>query len=265
MSGDEVLAVIVSGFLALIAWLRWYWQISLVRSVGPGARTGLPLSLAPPVCAALLFVVLRRFASQDVRDSGTYLTFYLIMGAAWVGVSARLLPWFGVSPKLDALERRNMAAAWVVAGALVGLTLAFAGGNVGNGPGWWVVVFAAGLASTALFAGWALVQLATGTAESVTIERDTATGVRLAGLLTAAGLVLGRAAAGDWVSARATVRDFVSVGWPVLLLFAVEVLLHRLSRPTPSNPKPSVVAYGLLPAAGYVAVAVVYFLKVGRW
>ena len=180
-------------------------------------------------------------------------------------MGARLLPCFGVSPKLDALERRNGAAAWAVAGALVGLTLAFAGGNIGNGPGWWVVVFAAGLASGALLGGWAVVELATDTAETVTVERDTASGVRLAGLLTAAGLVLGRAAAGDWVSAGATVRDFVSVGWPVLLLFAVEVLLHRLFRPKPSNPKPSVVAYGLLPAAGYVVVAVVYVLKVGRW
>src|SRR3954451_17056534 len=99
MSGDEVLALIVSGFLALVAWLRWYWQISVVRSVDPAARTGLALSLAPPVCAALLFAVLKRFASQDVRNSATYLTLYLVMGAAWVGVGAKLLPWFGISPK----------------------------------------------------------------------------------------------------------------------------------------------------------------------
>jgi uncharacterized membrane protein YjfL (UPF0719 family) len=265
MSGDETLALIISGIIAAIIWLRWYWQIPSVRFVGPVPTTWVPLAVTPLLCAALLFVVLRRLASADVRDSGQYLFMYTVIGAAWVGVAFRLLPWFGVSPTRDALERRNMAAALVVAGALVGLTLAFAGGNIGNGPGWWVVVFAAGLASVVLLGGWALVESLTGVSESVAIERDTATGLRLAGLLIAAGLVLGRAAAGDWVSAGATVRDFVAVGWPALLLFAVEVLLHRVFRPSLANPKPAVIPYGLLPALGYVAVAVVYVLRVGRW
>src|SRR5687767_9695060 len=178
----------------------------MVRTIGPGGPGGPALSLAPPACAAVLFLILRRYASHDVRDSGTYLTFYVIVGAAWVGVGSLLLPWLGVSPRLDALERRNTAAAVAVAGALLGLTFAFAGGNIGNGPGWWVVVFSSGLATVSLFAGWAAVEAAGHVAESVAVERDVATGLRLAGMLTAAGLVFGRAAAGDWVSAGDTVR-----------------------------------------------------------
>jgi hypothetical protein len=40
------------------------------------------------------------------------------------------------------LEHGNPAA-----GAILGLTLAFARGNIGNGPGWWVVVFSAGMST----------------------------------------------------------------------------------------------------------------------
>ena len=35
---------------------------------------------------------------------------------------------------------------------------------------------------------------------------------------------LGRAAAGDWISASATVRDFVTLGWPVVLLVVLAMM-----------------------------------------
>lgn len=35
-------------------------------------------------------------------------------------------------------------AAYAIVGALAGITFSFARANVGNGPGWWVVVFSAG-------------------------------------------------------------------------------------------------------------------------
>ena len=264
MSGDEALALILSAGLALVAWGRWYGNVVMVRTIGPGGPGGPALSLAPAACAAVLFLILRRYAAHDVRDSG-YLIFYVIMGAAWVGVGSLFLPWLGVSPRLDALERRNTSAAAAVAGALLGLTFAFAGGNIGNGPGWWVVVFSSGLATVSLFAGWAAVEAAGHVAESVAVERDIATGLRLAGMLTAAGLVLGRAAAGDWVSAGDTVRDFVRVGWPALILFAAGIALHRTLKPSPSHPRPSPVACGLLPALAYVIAAGVYVARVGPW
>ena len=265
MSGDEVFALIISGVVALLLWVQWYRQVVIVRTIGPTRTARLPLSVAPLLCAVILFVVLRRFAAHDVRDSGRYLAFYLVMGAAWVGVASRLLPWFGVSPRLDALERRNAAASVAVGGALLGLTLAFAGANIGDGPGWYVVFFAALLSTGTLLLGWAVLESLTHSAEAVTIERDAASGLRLAGMLTAAGLILGRAAAGDWVSVAATTRDFVRVGWPVLILLAADALLHRVLRPSQTNPAPGTVVAGLLPALLYVAGAAFYVVWVGPW
>jgi uncharacterized membrane protein YjfL (UPF0719 family) len=265
MSGDEVFALIISAVLALLLWVQWYRQVVIVRAIGPTRASRLPLSVGPLLCAVVLFAVLRRFAAHDVRDSGRYLAFYVVMGAAWVGVASRLLPWFGVSPRLDALERRNGAASLAIGGALLGLTLAFAGANIGDGPGWYVVLFAALLSTGALLLGWALLETLTLSGEAVTIERDTASGLRLAGMLTAAGLILGRAAAGDWVSAAATVRDFIRIGWPVLILLAAEAVLHRVLRPSQTNPAPGVVVAGVMPALLYVAGAAIYVVRVGPW
>ena len=59
--------------------------------------------------------------------------------------------------------------------------------NIGDGPGWWVVVFAAGLATAALFAAWlVLAQIGHGV-DAVTIDRDLAAGVRLGAFLAACG------------------------------------------------------------------------------
>ena len=48
----------------------------------------------------------------------------------------------------------NAAAAMATAGATIGVTLSYAGGNIGDGPGWWVVVFSAAIATAGLFACW---------------------------------------------------------------------------------------------------------------
>ena len=48
---------------------------------------------------------------------------------------------------------------------MLGVTLCYAGGNIGNGPGWWVVVFSAGLSTVALFAAWMVLDTGAWTAE----------------------------------------------------------------------------------------------------
>jgi len=68
----------------------------------------------------------------------------------------------------------------------------------------------------------------TGLADGVTIDRDRGLAIRAALLLAASGLVLGRAVAGDWVSAWATVFDFGQGAWPVLVLAVTETVVARL-------------------------------------
>ena len=263
MSGDEVVILIVSAIVAVVSWGAWYIAPAFVQRVGRRAKGRRLLQLPPLVAAGLLWVVLRKASSYDVRDDPTYLTFYLVLGAAWVGVWIRSLAIAGISTRDDVVERANGSAAIVVAGAMLGITLSYAGGNIGDGPGWWVVVFSAGLATLALFAAWMLLEMVTGVSESVTVDRDASAGLRLGGFLVACGLILGRSVAGDWTSAEATVHDFWLMAWPVIALVLVAASVERAARPAPETPRPPVVPYGLLPALLYVAGAAYQVMRLG--
>lgn len=265
MSEDEVFVLIGCSIVSLVTWLPWLYHASFTAPRCSRLRHRWGLHAFPLLCAAVLAAVLRLYSSSDVQDSPVYITFYMVMGAAWVGFASRFLGLFGLSARDDVIERANPAAAYAIGGALLGITLCFAGGNIGNGPGWWVVVFSAALSTLAFFLLWALLHRFTGLADSVTIDRDPASGLRLAGYFIGAGLILGRAVAGDWVSVEATVLDFVQTAWPVLLLWVAAVLLERTFRPTQERPLPSPVVYGLAPLAAYVALAGFFVVQAGQW
>src|SRR5918999_880148 len=141
MSGDEALVFILSLGIGGISWLVWFWRAAFTARRCSRFSQRWPLLLYPLICAAVLFAVLRRYSSFDVRDDPIYLAFYMVLGAMWVRLGSWFLPLLGLSARDDVIERGNAAAAHALGGALLGLTLCFAGGNIGDGPGWWVVVF----------------------------------------------------------------------------------------------------------------------------
>ena len=151
MSEDELIVSIVSMGVAGLAWPRYYVSGRRVRHFARSDGARWIVDVTPVIAAAALFAVLKTLAAHDVRDDTAYLGLYFLLGAAWVAIALWPLPLVGVSLRDDVVERRNPSAAYVVAGAVLGLTFAYAGGNIGNGPGWWVVVFSAALATAALF------------------------------------------------------------------------------------------------------------------
>lgn len=202
------------------------------------------------------------FASFDVRVDLFYIFYYAVMGAAWVGLAMSLVPYLGVSARDDVIERGNRAALWPVLGALLGLTLCFAGGNIGDGPGWWVVVFCGLLSTGALFGLWWLLEVTVAPSEAVTVDRDPASGVRLGAFLLAIGLVLGRAVAGDWHSFDATIRDFFVAGWPAGAIALLAIGFEWAFAPTAETPSRSALA-GLPPALVYLGTAVAWVSHLG--
>ncbi len=227
MSGDEMMVLIGSLVVIAVLWFDWY-KAAFINTLVVKKGNRLLYIAAPVVCVIFLYIVLRNYAADDVRESTTYLPFYMVVGAAWVGLVRMVLPFLGISPRDDAIERQNLSATFATSGALLGATFCFAGANVGNGPGWWVVLFSAGLSTAAFFALWALLEKYTAISEKVTINRESGAGLRLGGLLCGIGLIFGRAAAGDWISTEATVKDFVTVGWVALPLAAVAVIIEKL-------------------------------------
>lgn len=261
MSPDELIVLIVAGIGVFGLWGSWLHQHAFVGRDGYPRARGTYHLVVPLVCAGLLFLVLKTSASFDVVDSPLYLTFYMVVGAAWVGVCLKCTGVAGISVRDDVIERRNRAAAIAVGGAMVGFTLTFAGGNIGDGPGWWVVLFSSGLATATLFALWVALDIGGGAADSITVERDVAAGTRVAGFLIGQGLILGRSVAGDWISAAATVRDFATTAWPALVLLAFAILVERSFRPSPQRPNPPVPAFGLFPAVAYLIAGAAVVLR----
>lgn len=213
---------------------------------------------------ALLLGILALWSSFDVRNSPLYLLFYTVMGAAWVGGAMHVVPFLGISARDDVIERGNRAALWAVLGAMLGNTLCFAGGNIGDGPGWWVVVFCGLLSSGALFALWWLVESVAGMSDAITVDRDPASGFRLGAFLAGSGLILGRSVAGDWHSAGETLADFAARGWPAAAVAFMAIGFQRISPPTAKRPARSEAA-ALLPSLLLLAVAITWVAHLGGW
>ena len=265
MSEQERIVLVACLWIAAITWGIWLFRgrrLSALMKPGPGRWA---LAATPPLCALGLFAVLRWWSASDVRGDWAYLLFYQILGAAWVGLASVLLPWFGISPRDDVLERRNRAAAWALGGALLGVTACYAGANIGDGPGWWVVVYCAALATAALFVLWFVLERIVHVSDSVTIERDGGSALRLAGFLVGSGLILGRAVAGDWTSIASTNADFLRLGWPAVALLGAACLFESALRPARDAALPSALVHGLLPGAFHLAAAIGWLAWVGPW
>lgn len=265
MSGDEAIVFVASLVLGGLTWSRWYWRALWPPGIISPHSSRWGMTVPPLLSAIALLAVLANFSSHDVRSDPVYMGFYTAVGAAWVGIGASSFPVLGLNPRDDIVERRNMAAGFAVSGAILGLTLAFAGGNIGDGPGWWVVFFSSGLASAGLIVLWIVVDLATRVVDAVTIDRDTAAGVRFGALLLAAGLILGRGAAGNWVSASGAVTDFLEVAWPAPFLAVAEAFFGNLRRILGSHENPPVSLSGVLPALLYIGAAAAWVVSLGWW
>jgi len=258
----EIFAFIASVFLSFKGWSTWYGDIVSVNRLRAAVSKRLVLLTAPLVCLALILIALTKLAATTVRNDGLYISFYLLVGAGWLGGATLIFPFLGISARDDVLERGNRAASWAVTGALTGASCSFAGANVGNGPGVEAVLFSAVL-SSALFIGlWLGMDLLTSISDAITVDRDERAGIRLGGFLLGIGLLSGWSVAGDWVSASATLKDFVISAWPAMLLAAVavgvEVLFRKASVHLSAKTSPSLVV-----SAVYVGVSLVWVVSRG--
>ena len=256
MSIDEWIVFVAAIAFATFGWTNWYLTLFKVWSPGHHAqRSRFWLQWLPIICISILFTVLLTLASFDVIGDTLYTVFYVTIGLAWL-VAARdlLFLLFDFSWRDDAVERNNKAAVTLIFGALLGVTAIYAGSNIGDGLGWWVVIFTGGLATIGWFVLLGLLELTCKAFERVTVDRDISVATRLAAYMMASGLVLGRASAGDWISAQVTLEEFI-YAWPVLPLAAIAVVVewvHGKRTWSTNTGKQGAIIW----AAGYLIMAV---------
>jgi uncharacterized membrane protein YjfL (UPF0719 family) len=208
---------------------------------------------------------LHLWGPSEIRANSGEVAFLTIAAAAWLLLATKLFSWLGLSFHDDVVERKNVAALVALCGALIALALIYAGGSIGEGPSYLNNVFSAGLGTVGMIALWVMLELGAKVSLSITEERDLASGLRLAVLLLATGLVLGRAVAGDWHSEEATFRDFIRDGWPTIILWGMALLIERFARPSRRRPLPPWPIFGLVPALLYLTIAGAWLLHLGAW
>jgi hypothetical protein len=220
----EIIIFLVTGFLSLLFLFRWY---SYTFNNWPPTRARLARFLfgwLPFVAFMIIILTLMLLASFDVV--GFYILFYILIGYAWIYIGLILMSrYFDISWIDDALNLNNKAAVLAISGGFLGLTMIYAGANVGDGPGWWCVIFAGGLGLITWFILARIVNKITKIFERITVERNTASGIRLGLYLLAAGIILGKASSGDWTSFEMTIIEF-GVGWPVLPLTILMMIVE---------------------------------------
>jgi uncharacterized membrane protein YjfL (UPF0719 family) len=254
-SDDESFFFVVALIATVIGAARWYWRILRVSPwVLPSSHRAL-LAIAPLLGLFCVGVTLVSWSDPQVRGHLDYELLFLLGAATWMGIAAASFGWIGLSVRDDAIQRANLASNIVTCGALVGVALAYAGSNIGAGPTIWTTLVPAFAATLSLLVVWFIFSLTSGAHEAIAVDRDVASGIRLAGLLIAVGLIFGGAMAGDFVSWSATFSDFIAHVWPAMLLAIIAIVIQRIARPTPQRPVPSPVLFGVLPAVGFLIAA----------
>jgi hypothetical protein len=254
---SELIAMLASIVVGCIVWGRW-----LVRVMGvdplvarPGGTWAVPSAIGS--FTIINFVVLRTLAASDVRSRPAYVLFYLGLGLGVSAVALKGIGLFGVRPA-DISQRGNLAAATFVLLATIAAAFAYAGANIGEGPGFHVVLFCTVLSYGALLAIMSLHAAFGHTAYHVLVEHDIGTALRAGGMLIACGICLGRAVAGDWTGSQAAVADFVRHGWPAAALCGVDLAVARIAFKQPDR-----AVAGAALAIVYIGLAVAYVVVIG--
>src|SRR5436190_6348791 len=195
MSGDETFLffLAIAGALFSFEWFKDFFAIGdqLRKS---SFRFFLPVASVAGLL--IIWFVLRHWADDAVRHHSGYL--FLLMGLGFLLQTISLVvisPWFGLSPHEDIIVHGNKGASAALAGLTIGVSLCYAGANIGEGPFLWNNLFSEALSVAALLLAWVIVQTLGKIGDSITGEREFAAGIRFAAFAIAVGLVLGRSVA----------------------------------------------------------------------
>jgi len=223
----ELIIFALSGYLSFRFFFKWYRTLFAVWPPERSNPARTVLGLLPPISLFVMIYTLKALASFDVVDDFFYIIFYIAIGFAWLYFGLVIMAClFDLSWIDDVLSMNNKAALFSFAGGFLGLTIIYSAANIGDGPGWWCVIFAGGLGLITWIVLALIVNLLAQVFERVTVDRDISCGIRFGCYLIASGIVLGRASAGDWTSFAMTVIEFMA-GWPALPLTALFILIER--------------------------------------
>ncbi len=262
MSDGEAFLLVVLAPVAAIYWGAWFRAAFRTCALGRSHRRLAILSAGLLLGIAIVLITLLTAADPVVRNNIAYIILFLEVAAVALAAATAAVSVIGLSPLDDAIRRPNPAAVWATTGLWIGISLAIAGANVGRGETIGTTNGPLALGVTSIVALWAMFAAVAGLS-SITQDRDPSSGIRLAGLTIAWGLIIGRAIADDWESVAGTLRDYATQAWPTVVLLAFAIPVERLLRPSLKRPFPKPIT-GFGPAAFYLLVAIGWVIWLGK-
>jgi hypothetical protein len=228
MDGIEIFIIIGAFIFTYLFFRRWYTPLLKAWPPERNILTKIVLTLLPIVFLALITFTLKFLASFDVVDSLFYILFYIVLGYTWMYGNLFLMTLcFDLHWPDDAIHLNNKAALAAITGEFFALAFIYAGANVGDGPGWWCVLFAGSLGVSAWVVLGFIINYCTGIFERITVERNIGCGIRFCLYQIATGAILGYGCSGDGTSFPMTVVEF-KAAWPVLPLTGIYILVELL-------------------------------------
>lgn len=263
-SGGEFIFFFASMIGSLVGATKWYRPILTAKALHMPAAHRWVLASAPIIGWLILLVFLQNWSDpKSVAGHLDYTLLFLFGGGVWMFVGVSLLPWVGLSWRDDAVGRHNTAAVVAVAGAMLGIIIAYAYCNIGNGPTISTTLLPALVAGLTLFLLFRMVEAVADPAELITVDRDIAAGLRTGAFFIACAIVLGRAMAGDFHGWDEVFITYATFGWPAVLLVIVASACDRLFSPRPHRPRPNAIVFGLVPGLAMILAAVLFVATLG--
>jgi hypothetical protein len=258
-SNDEAIFFLSTLIVAIVVGVRYYRPLFSISPMNISRGQRRSLFWLPIIAILPTLIVVGRWADPQVVGHPDYMTLFAFGAAVWIFTASQFISVFGISMHDDALERQNRAALIASYGVVLGAAIVYALCNIGRGPTIWTTIVPAIVGTMLLIATLLLIELVGGSvSDSITIDRDIASALRLAGATIASAIVLGRAGAGDWASWNQTWIDFVTLGWPAAALALAAGAVHKLLRPTDLIPQPDIWKRGLFPAVLFLIAGVLF-------
>ena len=222
--------IFVPAFVAAVIFItRWYLPINSTfpRNSCKGARN--ILRILPVVSSAIMLVTLCTLAAPSVVENPFWIFYYLVIGFVWIFPAMSLtFRCFDLSWRDDVINKtQTQPAVLPVAGSVIGITLIYSGANIGDGPGWWCVIYAAGMGTVMWFILGHIIQKTTDVFSTVTIGRDKPCAIRMFAYLSASGLALAHASSGDSISFYIDIIEIAVTSLTAIPIAVLAILVEK--------------------------------------
>lgn len=224
----ESFIFLISIIVTSIFLIRWYYKVLNAWPRENKRAVITLLALTPLILLIMFLYTTTTIAASDVVVDPYYIFYYLVLGFLFIVVVNFLLSLIlSISWIDDALNNGNIAATLLLVSSLLGLGLIYSGANIGEGPGWWTVVFASGLGVIAFFLLMKLLEKTTNAITRITHDRNIWLSVRISFLVIGISLILAKSSSGNWTSFGHTIIEFF-IFWPALVLLLIGIVLENL-------------------------------------